>query len=500
MDDAALVVAARSEPERGFAAIYQRCGDRIHDYCLAVLRQRDDAADATQDTFLIAYERLGQLRDPGRLMPWLYAIARSRCLRRIRDRGRQRPTDDLEPLGPAEPPVTGDVEAAELRQLVWDAAAGLSDDDRAVLDLHLRHGLSGADLASALGVPAEKANLMLHRMKQRMGRSVGALLVARTGRADCPDLAALTTGQLTPLVRKRLARHVEQCATCRERRDRLTPELLYASVPLVPAPALLGELILERTSGSGPTDGSAAVSSEQMQWQADGFPRPEPIHEPMPVPHRLAVGAGVAALAVLGLLGGGVVGRTIADSDPPPAAPVAVESGATGTTPGPATRPGPGTDPAPPPANHPGPTRPGSAPPTGTPSPPVPPPTVQITSPASGSEISDPNVAMILNRTLGDPLGEGLTETWSVSYPYDPVTGTGASRRPVEPLALFPFGFRWRPIDTFGDDWCEVVGMWVGPQPPPPVQLLLALEVQDGAGRAAADQVVLNTSPCIVVD
>jgi hypothetical protein len=67
MDESTLVAAALADPQRGFGAIYDRYGDRIHDYCLAVLRQREDAADAAQDTFLIAYERLGQLRDPGRL-------------------------------------------------------------------------------------------------------------------------------------------------------------------------------------------------------------------------------------------------------------------------------------------------------------------------------------------------------------------------------------------------------------------------------------------------
>jgi RNA polymerase sigma factor (sigma-70 family) len=283
MDEHALVAAARADPLRGFGVLYQRYADRIHDYCLAVLRHREDAADAAQDTFLIAYQRLGQLRDPGRLTPWLYAIARSRCLRRIAERRRQRPTEDLEPLGPVEPAATGKVESAELRQLVWDAAAGLADDDRAVLDLHLRQGLSGGELADALGVPAEKANLMLHRMKQRMGRTIGALLVARTARRDCPDLAAVTTGRLTPLVRKRLARHVERCRTCRARRDRLAPELLYASVPLAPAPLAVGERLTELTAaGEGnhrrlrPRARSSVPARRPRRLPAARPPRPLP--------------------------------------------------------------------------------------------------------------------------------------------------------------------------------------------------------------------------------
>ena len=40
-----------------------------------------DAADAVQDTFVIASSRLAELRDPGLLCAWLYAVARNECLR-----------------------------------------------------------------------------------------------------------------------------------------------------------------------------------------------------------------------------------------------------------------------------------------------------------------------------------------------------------------------------------------------------------------------------------
>jgi DNA-directed RNA polymerase specialized sigma subunit, sigma24 homolog len=55
-----------------------RCEDRLHDFCYALLRHREDAADAVADTFVIVAERIGQLRDPDRLRPWLYAIAAAR--------------------------------------------------------------------------------------------------------------------------------------------------------------------------------------------------------------------------------------------------------------------------------------------------------------------------------------------------------------------------------------------------------------------------------------
>ena len=67
--DAELVRAATAGDRGAFAAIYDRYADRLHDFCWSVLRDRDEAADATQDAFLVAAERLGQLRDPERLRP-----------------------------------------------------------------------------------------------------------------------------------------------------------------------------------------------------------------------------------------------------------------------------------------------------------------------------------------------------------------------------------------------------------------------------------------------
>lgn len=52
----------------------------------------------------------------------------------------------------------------ELAALVWDAAAGLAARDRALLDLHLRHGLEGAELGEAMGMSAGNAYTALHRL------------------------------------------------------------------------------------------------------------------------------------------------------------------------------------------------------------------------------------------------------------------------------------------------------------------------------------------------
>ena len=66
--------------------------------------------------------------------------------------------------------------------------------DRAVAELGLRQNLQGDELAAALGVTTNHAYVLVHRVRGRLEKAVTAILVARTGRDDCPELAAVLAG------------------------------------------------------------------------------------------------------------------------------------------------------------------------------------------------------------------------------------------------------------------------------------------------------------------
>lgn len=251
--DAELVARVLTADREAFAQVYDRYGGKLYDFAYSMLRHPEDAADTVADSFVLFAERLPQLRDPDRLRPWLYAIVRSECLRRLKARKRVSYGDDEQLMAMADDAKTPEEEAetAALRTLVWDAAAGLADRDRALLDLHLRQGLEGAELAEAMGVTAANAYVMVNRLKAQVDRSLGALLIARMGRDDCDELDDLLVdwdGSFSPLIRKRVARHVEKCEICSERRKRiLSPWVLLAGVPVFTAPAALRDRVLNDT-------------------------------------------------------------------------------------------------------------------------------------------------------------------------------------------------------------------------------------------------------------
>jgi hypothetical protein len=67
--DAELARASAAGDRTAFADIYDRYADRLHDFCVGMLADRDGAADCVQDVFCIAATRLPQLRDPDKLRP-----------------------------------------------------------------------------------------------------------------------------------------------------------------------------------------------------------------------------------------------------------------------------------------------------------------------------------------------------------------------------------------------------------------------------------------------
>jgi RNA polymerase sigma factor (sigma-70 family) len=241
MPDSEVVASILSGDPDGLAEAYDRYAAPLFTYCCTLLREPADAADVVQDTFVIASARLASLRDPDRLRPWLFAVARNGCMRRLRDRSSTSAFEDAPDITDETADVGGDAERAELRALLRAALRGLNDGDRDLIVMQLSQGLDVAEIASSLGVTRNAAHSLLSRARAQLQAAVGVLLVGRMGRSQCPALDEMLAGwdgQLTVLLRKRVNRHIEHCPVCTARRQHeLRPAMLLS---LTGGPALLG--------------------------------------------------------------------------------------------------------------------------------------------------------------------------------------------------------------------------------------------------------------------
>ncbi len=307
MRDSEVVEAIVAGDPDGLAEAYDRYAAPLYTYCRSLLREPADAADAVQDTFVIAAARLAGLRDQNRLRPWLYAVARNECHRRRRDSASAATSAlDLVPeMSDETADVTGGAERAELRTLLRSAVRGLNASEQDLIELQLRQELDVAEIAAVLGVSRNHAHALLSRARSQLEVSLGALLVARSGRGDCTALSALLEdwdGQLNVLMRKRINRHIERCPECTERKRReLAPALLLgaAALPVVAMPPGLRSRVLRLASSNTPeaTAHRAAVTQRAVMSGADGFP--VPLDQQKPLWWQARRNQGTAAAAVI---------------------------------------------------------------------------------------------------------------------------------------------------------------------------------------------------------
>src|ERR1700677_4587732 len=214
MDDREGVTAIVAGDPAGLAYAYDRYAPSLYGYCAALLHSPEDAADALQDTFVVTAARVGELRDPYHLRPWLYAVARNECRHRLRSRPRDARVQaedfaDAEPGLPAEPGLSA--QQAELRELVRTAMTGLDPADREIIDLSLRHELGATELAVVLGVSRNQAHAMASRARGHLEAALGELVVARTGRRSCAELSDILgdwDGRLAAVTRRKVSRHI----------------------------------------------------------------------------------------------------------------------------------------------------------------------------------------------------------------------------------------------------------------------------------------------------
>ncbi len=268
--DSELAASIAEGSQEALAELYERYSDRIYTYCVSVCGNREQAADAMQDSFLLAYARIGQLRDRTKVRPWLYAIARNECLRQLRANKR---SVDLESVGEvADMNETSDagLNAADARTLIDDAFAGMNTTDRDVLDLALRQDLDNSSIAMVLEVSDNNAAAKVSRAKSQLQNAVGALLLFRSRGSACADLKKDlgSSTEFNPLTRKRILRHAEDCSTCTTSRSKAVAALALVGLPLLAAPSWIREALLD--SGVPQSGGTVSASDRHVSRDVNG--------------------------------------------------------------------------------------------------------------------------------------------------------------------------------------------------------------------------------------
>lgn len=134
----------------------------------------DMADDAVQSAWSVAWCKLGSLRDPDRLKPWLIAVAANEA-RQLCRRQRLRTVAQID-LGTADPLVAdpGAPDPADRADVLSLEAAlrRLSADERALLALRYEAGLDSKEIGALVGRPAATVRWRLARLVARLRKEL----------------------------------------------------------------------------------------------------------------------------------------------------------------------------------------------------------------------------------------------------------------------------------------------------------------------------------------
>jgi RNA polymerase sigma-70 factor (ECF subfamily) len=176
--DGQLIVAARRRDPAAFEALVRRHQSALFNFCYRMLGQSDDAADVAQETFVQLYSHLDRLDEHEPIAPWLFRVARNRCIDVIRRRrtvpleAYAEAADDALQLEPADQDPLPDelVERADLQQLLARAIAELPPQYAEVVALRYAADRSFAEIASILECDEGAARVRFHRAKGLLRR------------------------------------------------------------------------------------------------------------------------------------------------------------------------------------------------------------------------------------------------------------------------------------------------------------------------------------------
>jgi len=287
--DEKLVALSRKGQDGAFDALVQRYESRLLAFCRHMLGSREDAEDILQEVFAAAYNAMLADERYINVRPWLYRIARNRCLNHLR-----RPTstglDSMDIFERDGGTSTADTvhKREEFRQIVSDVQ-DLPETQRTALLLREIDALSYEQIAEAMDTTVPSVKSLLVRARVSLAEASEARLLS------CAEVR-FELGQVAEGLMRSSApvrRHLRNCERCRVFRDEMkkTTRALAAIYPIGML-VLFKKLFLAKLGMAG--GGGAAAGAGGGAAGAIGS----------------GAGAGAFGAGGLGAIGAGATGMT----------------------------------------------------------------------------------------------------------------------------------------------------------------------------------------------
>jgi RNA polymerase sigma factor (sigma-70 family) len=254
--DEKLIAMARSGNPGAFETIVDRYQGRLLGFCRQMLGSTEDAEDVLQEVFVNAYKAMLADEREINLRPWLYRIARNRCLNYLRKpKADAQESMDLVPEVEAASTAECVHNREEFRQIISDVNK-LPETQRAALLLREMDALSYEEIAAAMDTTVPSVKSLLVRARISLAEASQArLLTCGEVRIELSEAAEGLRKVSAPV-----RRHVRECEECADFRSQIrsNEKALAALFPVGPLVAFKAFFASKLGLGGGGAGAGAA--------------------------------------------------------------------------------------------------------------------------------------------------------------------------------------------------------------------------------------------------
>jgi RNA polymerase sigma-70 factor (ECF subfamily) len=173
--DAELVERYLAGDHAAFDALMRAHQERVFGVCLRMLRDREAALDAAQETFITVFRKADRFSGRSAFSTWLYRVAVNTCYDVLRKQKRHQADPLPDTTDPSDERAIDPFDSAEIRPDVEAALMALPEEFRAAVVLSDLEGLSLQMVSDALDVPVGTVKSRIFRGRKLLAERLGNL-------------------------------------------------------------------------------------------------------------------------------------------------------------------------------------------------------------------------------------------------------------------------------------------------------------------------------------
>jgi RNA polymerase sigma-70 factor (ECF subfamily) len=169
-EHACIVQLEQGNPD-GFNDLVQHYSSRIYSHLYRMMRNREEAEDLTQDTFILAYRKINSYDHARPFRNWLYTIATNVGRNAFRTKGRRIPSVQVEAGPEAASHADRNAhpsEQNELKDRLASVVNELPEPLPMLIQLYYQEGFTVREAADVLGMSESAAKVALHRARKTL--------------------------------------------------------------------------------------------------------------------------------------------------------------------------------------------------------------------------------------------------------------------------------------------------------------------------------------------